>query len=130
MMENGEKQIILFGHAGCAMVGPVKRLLEEINAPFDYVNIHQDMDGRLRVREINRGFESVPTLVFPDGSTLTEPSSRVLSAKLKELGYVKEDGSDPKMGAMGTIASNPLLVIVLIWVIILALIGVAMVAGL
>lgn len=126
MTEETTQTIILYGHAGCPMVAPVKRLLEQVDAPFDYVNIHQDQEARLRVREINRGFESVPTLVFPDGSTLTEPSSRVLSAKLKEMGYTNEDGSDPKMGALGTVASNPLLVVILISVVILALIGVAM----
>ena len=33
------------------------------------------------------GYESVPTLVFPDGSTLTEPTNGGLQAKLGEMGY-------------------------------------------
>lgn len=33
------------------------------------------------------GNESVPTLLFPDGSTLTEPSVGELKAKLESLGY-------------------------------------------
>jgi hypothetical protein len=37
--------------------------------------------------EINNGNASVPTLVFPDGSTLTEPSTAVLRQKLQSLGY-------------------------------------------
>jgi hypothetical protein len=46
------------------------------------VDIRQDEAGRARVREINAGCESVPTLVFPDGSTLTEPSPHALNLKL------------------------------------------------
>ena len=40
-----------------------------------------------RVRAINNGNESVPTLVFPDGSTLTEPTVGELQSKLESLGY-------------------------------------------
>jgi hypothetical protein len=39
----------------------------------------------LRVVEINAGNESVPTLVFADGSTLTEPSRKALMARLESL---------------------------------------------
>jgi len=37
------------------------------------------------VIEINAGNESVPTLVFTDGSMLTEPSRKVLMAHLESL---------------------------------------------
>jgi len=51
------------------------------------VDIHQNEAGRLRVQEINAGNESVPTLVFEDGSTLTEPSTKALLDHLEALGY-------------------------------------------
>ena len=54
--------------------------------PYDYVDIREDEAGRLRVKEINDGNESVPTLVFGDGSTLTEPSSAVLFSHLESMG--------------------------------------------
>lgn len=38
------------------------------------------------MRRINNGFESVPTLIFPDGSILTEPSSSELLEKLRMYG--------------------------------------------
>ena len=37
--------------------------------------------------EINHGNASVPTLVFPDGSTLTEPSDQALRQKLNGFGF-------------------------------------------
>lgn len=78
---------MLYGHPYCPMVGPVKRLLDGAGVEYEYVNIHQDEAGRSRVREINDGNESVPTLIFPDGSTLTEPSTSQLRAKLSAAGY-------------------------------------------
>lgn len=81
------RKIILYGHPVCAMVYPVRGMLTRSGVEFEYVDIHQDAEGRARVREINRGYESVPTLVFPDGGTLTEPSSGEINAKLQSLGY-------------------------------------------
>jgi mycoredoxin len=79
--------IILYGHASCPQVPPVKSILKGAAAPFEYVNIHQDAAAAERVRSINNGNESVPTLVFPDGSTLTEPSVGQLKARLAGFGY-------------------------------------------
>ena len=69
------------------MVPPVRGMLKRSQADFEYINIHQDNDGRERVRQINNGNESVPTLVFSDGSTLTEPSTKQLKETLEGLGY-------------------------------------------
>ena len=79
--------IILYGHARCPQVGPVKSVLNGARVPFEYINIHKDGAAAERVRQINNGNESVPTLIFPDGSTLTEPSVRQLSASLARFGY-------------------------------------------
>ncbi len=79
--------IILYGHPTCPNLGPVKGLLAQSKVKFDYIDIHQDGAAAARVRAINHGNESVPTLVFPDGSTLTEPTVGELQSKLKSLGY-------------------------------------------
>ena len=81
------KRIILYGSAICPMIAPVRSALNRASADFEYVNITFDSQARRRVMEINQGYASVPTLVFPDGSTLTEPGSRELVSKLEELGY-------------------------------------------
>ena len=79
--------IILYGHPTCPNLGPVKGVLTQSKVKFEYIDIHQDGVAAARVRTINNGNESVPTLVFPDGSTLTEPTVRELQSKLKSLGY-------------------------------------------
>jgi mycoredoxin len=81
------EQIIVYGTPTCPMVPPVLGMLKQANAPHDYINIRQDQAGLEHVRAINGGDESVPTLVFPDGTTLTEPGEAELRAKLTSLGY-------------------------------------------
>jgi len=82
-----ENKIILYGRPACAMVPPVRNALEHAGVAYEYVDIYNVLEARERVREINQGYESVPTLAFPDGSTLTEPSVGQLQAKLQSLGY-------------------------------------------
>ena len=80
-------EILLYGHPACPQVFPIRTWLVQEEIPHQYLNIHQDKNAAARVRDINHGFESVPTLVFPDGSTLTEPSLREVQGKLSTLGY-------------------------------------------
>lgn len=82
-----DQKIIMYGRPMCPMVPPVEAILKSAEAHFEYIDIYQDDEARTRVREINHGNESVPTLVFPDGSTLTEPRPAILQRKLVALGY-------------------------------------------
>jgi mycoredoxin len=87
-MNDGQRgKIILYAHPTCPQAGPVRAALKHAKVEFEYINIHEDQAARERVRAINQGYESVPTLVFPDGSTLTEPSSRELAGALATWGY-------------------------------------------
>lgn len=79
--------IILYGTPTCPMIPPVRGMLQRAGADFQYVDISRDKEARARVRDINNGNESVPTLVFPDGTTLTEPSGAQLQARLKAEGF-------------------------------------------
>ena len=80
-------EIVVYGHTTCPLIGPIKGLLTQSKVKFEYIDIHQDKASADRVRAINNGNESVPTLVFPDGSTMTEPTIRELKSKLESLGY-------------------------------------------
>ena len=80
------RKLLVYGRPGCPMVPYARDYLDRVNISYDYVDIYQDQQARERVRQINRGYESVPTIIFPDGSTLTEPTARELEAKLKEAG--------------------------------------------
>ncbi|MDQ7025210.1 MAG: glutaredoxin domain-containing protein [Anaerolineae bacterium] len=86
-MSEKSKKITMYAHPACPMVFPVKSMLKQAKADYDYINIFEDMAARDKVRDINNGYESVPTLLFPDGSTLTEPSAGELRNKLQSMGY-------------------------------------------
>ena len=80
-------RLVVYGTPACPMVYPLRSALDSAKVPYDYINIWEDDEARQHVRDINNGNESVPTLAFPDGSTLTEPSTGDLDAKLKGMGY-------------------------------------------
>lgn len=80
-------KILVYGHPACPAVPPVTAMLAQAKVAYEYINIRQDGQAATLVRTINGGNESVPTLVFPDGSTLTEPSAGALKRKLEAMGY-------------------------------------------
>ena len=81
------KPLTVYGHPACPGVGPLRAMLGQSKVAYTYVNIRRDPEAATTVRAINNGNESVPTLVFPDGTTLTEPSADELKRKLESLGY-------------------------------------------
>ena len=47
------------------------------------IDIEQDPKAAEFVKQQNGGFQSVPTIIFPDGSSLTEPDRTTLANKLE-----------------------------------------------
>ena len=80
-------RIVLYGSDLCPMVPPVRNLLDRAGADYDYISISRNRAAKEKVMQINNGNASVPTLVFPDGSTLTEPKLAELTARLEEMGH-------------------------------------------
>ena len=74
--------IILYTSPFCSHSWAVERFMAQNDVPVKIIRIDQDMEAREHVLKINNGYASVPTLVFPDGTTLTEPSFGELRHKL------------------------------------------------
>ena len=74
--------IIVYTSTFCPHSWSVERFLKSNDVPIKLVNIDKDLQARQEVMAANRGFASVPTLIFPDGSQLTEPSFGQIRAKL------------------------------------------------
>lgn len=55
---------------------------QEAGVDYKVIDIEEDSDAAKKVEEINDGNRSVPTIVFSDGSTLTEPTRQELEAVL------------------------------------------------
>lgn len=84
MTENGV-QITLYGTVWCSSTWFARSLLDERQIPYQWVDIDQDSQAAAYVEEINKGYRSVPTIIFSDGSILVEPSQSELVCKLKAL---------------------------------------------
>jgi len=57
-------------------------MLDQLGRTYIYVDIETDPFAAAYVMHVNRGNRSVPTILFPDGSLLVEPSNVELQAKL------------------------------------------------
>lgn len=77
-----EKPLIVYGTPWCPDCRRSKQFLGEHRIAYDYIDIDQDPAAQAEVERLNRGNRSVPTIVFPDGSILVEPSNEALALKL------------------------------------------------
>jgi len=78
-----DKQIVLYGAPWCSDCRRSRVFLDENKVEYEYVDIDQDEKGADKVVQINKGLRSIPTIVFPDGAVLVEPSNEQLKEKLK-----------------------------------------------
>lgn len=75
-------EITLYGAHWCPDCRRSKKFLGEQMVPYRWVDIEQDEAARRHVEAINDGKRIIPTIVFPDGDILVEPSNAELAAKL------------------------------------------------
>ncbi len=75
-------EIIVYGTSWCPQTARAKLCLSECGSSFKWCDIEQDPVGCAFVEKVNQGNRSVPTIVFPDGSILVEPSNGQLREKL------------------------------------------------
>jgi mycoredoxin len=74
--------ILVYGTNWCPDCIRVRKFLDTRNIDYRWFNIDKDPDACSFVEMTNHGFQSVPTIVWPDGSILVEPSLKQLISKL------------------------------------------------
>jgi mycoredoxin len=77
-----ETTIVVYGTTWCGHTRRCRTLLDSFGVAYRWVDVDQDSEGCAFVERVNQGLRSVPTIVFPDGSVLVEPSEEVLRRKL------------------------------------------------
>lgn len=77
-----ESKIVLYATTWCYASRNTRAFLDRNQIIYDYIDIDKDKAGEEFVLKTNHGYRSVPTILFPDGSTLTEPSQSELADKL------------------------------------------------
>jgi len=78
----GENELIVYATGWCGDCSRARRFLEAHRVAYRWIDIDRDREAEALVRKVNRGNRSVPTLVFPDGSMLVEPSNPDLARHL------------------------------------------------
>ncbi|HBY97380.1 MAG TPA: pyridine nucleotide-disulfide oxidoreductase, partial [Chloroflexi bacterium] len=82
MEQNRSDSIIVYSTVWCPDCKRAKQFFGEQRVPYVNVDIEHDAEAMAFVEQINNGKRIIPTIVFPDGSILVEPSNADLAAKL------------------------------------------------
>jgi len=74
--------VIIYGASWCPDCRRAKRFLGDQRIAYEWHDIEVDPDGVDVVQQRNNGNNVIPTIIFPDGSHLSEPSNEELAEKL------------------------------------------------
>jgi mycoredoxin len=75
-------QFTLYSTPWCGYCHRLKGQLLRAGLEFDEVDIEQHPEAAAIVERVNHGNQTVPTLVFSDGTALTNPSIRQVEEQL------------------------------------------------
>ena len=74
--------VVMFSTSWCGYCKNLKSQMDRAGVPYTEVNIEEVAGTAELVAQVNGGNQTVPTLVFPDGSTATNPSLADVRARL------------------------------------------------
>ena len=79
--------IQMYGADWCGDCRRTKTQLESLGVKFEYLDVEHDDALRDKAIAI-AGVQSIPVVVFGDGSHMVEPSNPAMEKKLTELGLI------------------------------------------
>lgn len=79
------KNIVFYGATWCPDCRRARAFLDELECKYEYIDIEKVAGAADKVVEINKGYQSIPTIVFPDGKILVEPSNLQLQQEIESL---------------------------------------------
>ena len=77
-----DPQLVMYSTVWCGYCKRLKTALKASGIAFTEVDIEHDHAAAEFVRGVNGGNQTVPTVKFPDGSALTNPTIADVKAKL------------------------------------------------
>jgi mycoredoxin len=84
-MTDGQSSFTMYTTPWCGYCHRLKSQLDHEGIAYDVVDIEQQPDAALIVEQANNGNQTVPTLVYSDGTAQTNPSLAQVKAKITEL---------------------------------------------
>ena len=74
-------KIVVYGASWCPDCRRAKQFLGEHRIDFEWIDITDNVDAINFIEQVNNGNRSIPTIIFPDGDILVEPSNAELARK-------------------------------------------------
>jgi thioredoxin reductase (NADPH) len=79
---NGSEEITIYGALWCPDCKRAKKFLNEQRIPFKWIDIEHNPEAQQIVQEHNNGKQIIPTIFFPGGEILVEPTNAELAKTL------------------------------------------------
>ena len=76
---------VMYSTTWCGYCKRLKSQLADLGISFEEINIEEVAGTAEIVEQVNGGNQTVPTLVFSDGSAMTNPSAKQVQEKLASL---------------------------------------------
>ncbi len=76
---------VMYSTIWCGYCKRLKSQLADLGISFEEINIEEVPGTAQIVEKVNGGNQTVPTLVFSDGSAMTNPSAKQVQEKLASL---------------------------------------------
>ena len=76
------QSILVYGAEWCADCHRARALFDQYKVTYDYIDIDKDSAAKTKMLELTDGRNTIPTIVFTDGSIMQEPSNDELLTKL------------------------------------------------
>jgi mycoredoxin len=90
-----EHTIRFYGAMWCGDTRRARNWFDKQQIQYEWIDIDKDEEAAELVKSLNKGFRSIPTIVFEDGSRLAEPSTARLEEHARKLGLLKEPAPPP-----------------------------------
>jgi len=74
--------VTMFSTTWCGYCRRLKSQMDDAGIAYTEVNIEEQPDAAAFVEQVNGGNQTVPTVLFPDGSAATNPSLAEVRARL------------------------------------------------
>ncbi len=79
---NKTDNIIIYTKSWCGDCHRTKKLLDDYEISYQEIDAEADPKSGALIASLNNGDERVPTLIFPDGKIMVEPSNETLRQHL------------------------------------------------
>jgi len=85
-MSTATAAVTMYSTPWCGYCKRLKRQMDDAGIAFDEIDIEQVPEAAGIVERVNAGNQTVPTLVFADGTALTNPSLAQIADRLAAVG--------------------------------------------